>query len=131
MRLKMKTDTIKKIMEEQKKIKEEHDNTILEKGSYFVLNGVKPSWSEMGLTEIEWNNDYGKNRPMVLNGKLYGYNDKPFEVVRCITEVCKDMTLTEVYEDFEDDWMWSPLYTKYGILSETIPNVIPISKRPT
>ena len=127
---------IREIMNKRKKemktIQEIHDNTILEKGSHFVLSGVEPSWSEMGITEVEWNRDYGKSHPMVLNGKLYEYNErfcKPFEVVRCVLEVCKDMTLTELYDDFESDWVCSPLYTGYGILSETIPRVIPISKR--
>ena len=127
---------IREIMNKRKKemktIQEIHDNTILEKGSFYVLKGVEPGWSEHGLTEVEWNGDYGHVRPMVLNGKLYKYDEgvcKPFEVIRCVTEVVEDVTLSEVYDDYENGWLESPLYTHFGILSETIPKVIPISKR--
>ena len=75
----------------------------IKKNQKFTITNVIPDWESMGITQRENNENKGVDHPMVINGKLYGYDErycKENEVVRMSWTSMTDKEDWEISEDF-------------------------------
>tara|TARA_Y100000592_G_C5251075_1_gene212839 strand:+ start:128 stop:529 length:402 start_codon:yes stop_codon:yes gene_type:complete len=93
---------------------------IIKKNQKFTITNVIPDWESMGITQRENNENKGVDYPMVINGKLYCYDErycKENEVVRMSWTSMTDKEDWEISEDFLG-YCEGHLYNSYGFCTD-------------
>ena len=93
---------------------------IIKKNQKFTITNVIPDWKEMGISQIEWNENKGVDHPMVINGKLYCYDEKYCKENEVVRQSWTSMTDKEEYEISEDflGYCEGYLYNQHGFLTD-------------